>query len=243
MTAPADRGLLEPPAVVRLGTVGSTQTEAFALAARGAPDGTVVVADHQRAGRGRRGRSWLDAAGQSLLVSIVVRPRLAPPRLPLLSYAAAVAVAEALAGAGLAARLKWPNDVLVGGRKIAGILLETRGPGPVATVVGIGINVGRDAVPPGLADRATSVEAEGGAADREALLRGLLGAFDAWRRRLEAEGFDPVRVRWLALSDTVGRQVAVDGARGTAVDLDADGALVLEAAGARRRVVAGELAE
>jgi biotin-(acetyl-CoA carboxylase) ligase len=115
------------PAIVRLGRVDSTQAVAFALAADGAADGTVVVAESQAAGRGRRGRAWVDEPGASLLASVVLRPRLEPARLPGLSLAAGVAVAEALTRtAGLAPRLKWPNDVLVDGRKVSGILLESR---------------------------------------------------------------------------------------------------------------------
>src|SRR3989442_876476 len=125
-----------PAPVVRLSVVESTQTTAFGLAARGAPDGTVVVADHQSAGRGRRGRSWNDAPGTSLLASILVRPRIAPALLATFSIATAVAVAEALRRAtGIEARLKWPNDVLARGRKLAGILVETR----ILTNAGTGV--------------------------------------------------------------------------------------------------------
>jgi len=235
-------GATAPP-VLRLGEVASTQAVAFALAGEGAPDRTVVVADHQTAGRGRFGRRWLDEAGASLLVSILLRPRLEPSRLPLLSYAAAVAVAEALeAAAGLAGRLKWPNDVLVDGRKIAGILLESRIGQAPAVVVGIGVNVAQRAFPPDLAPRVTSVALAGGrSTDREALLAALLESFDAWRGRLEGEGFAAVRERWLALSDTLGRPVRVDGRVGIAVDLDAEGALVLRDGATLHRVIAGEM--
>ena len=152
MTAP-----VAAPSILRLGRVASTQAVAFALAADGAPDRTVVVAESQAAGRGRRGRAWLDEPGASLLTSIVLRPRLAPAQLPALSFTAAVAVAEALAAvAGLAPRLKWPNDVLVDGRKIAGILLESRlDPSPLV-VLGIGINVRQRTFPADVGDRATS---------------------------------------------------------------------------------------
>jgi len=232
------------PPVVRLGSVVSTQSVALELAEQGTPDRTVVIAEHQTAGRGRRGARWEDEPGASLLMSMVLRPSLEPARLPTLSYAAAVAVAEALAAvAPVVPRLKWPNDVLVGPRKIAGILLETRlGRVPVTTILGIGINLGQRQFPPSLRDRATSVAIETGlAVDREALLTTLLDGFDVWRQRLEAEGFDVVRRRWLALSDTIGRAVTVDGASGVALDLDAEGALVLETGGVRRRVLAGAL--
>ncbi|HTO11884.1 MAG TPA: biotin--[acetyl-CoA-carboxylase] ligase [Candidatus Binatia bacterium] len=261
MTAPA-----AAPAIVRCGRVASTQAVVFALAADGAPDRTVVVADSQSAGRGRRGRAWHDEPGASLLVSILLRPQLPVSRLPALSLTAGVAVAEALMhAAGLPARLKWPNDVLVNGRKLAGILLEARFSGeigragatsssnspptfppdhapPAPTIaLGIGVNVAQRAFPPELAGRATSVRLAGGAVDREALLTGLLDALDRWRGRLEREGFAPVRERWRALADTLGRTVTVEGVTGVAVDVDDDGALLLEVDGHRRRVVGGEL--
>jgi BirA family transcriptional regulator, biotin operon repressor / biotin---[acetyl-CoA-carboxylase] ligase len=235
------------PSIVRVGRVDSTQTLAFELAADGAPDGTAVVADSQAAGRGRRGRAWLDEPGASLLVSILIRPRLEAARLPGLSLATGVAVAEALTrAAGVAPRLKWPNDVLLSGRKVAGILLESRldPPGAPATVaLGIGINLTQRVFAADIAGRATSVWlASGRRVDRDALLAALLDAVHEWRRRLEREGFAPVRARWRALADALGRPVTVDGVGGTAVDVDADGALVIaDSEGRRRRVVAGEV--
>ena len=245
MTLPADARL-----IVRCGRVESTQPIAFALAGDGAPDRTVVVADSQAAGRGRRGRVWQDEPGASLLVSIVLRPRLPPARLPTLSLTAGVALAEALAGtAALAARLKWPNDVLVDGRKLAGILLESRlepaGSAAPIVALGIGVNLAQRAFPPELAERATSVRLAGGrAVDRDTLLAALLERLDHWRGRLETEGFEPVRVRWRELADTLGRAVSVDGIHGVAVDVDDDGALLVEDEHrVRRRVVAGDVVE
>ncbi|MGH7311583.1 MAG: biotin--[acetyl-CoA-carboxylase] ligase [Candidatus Rokuibacteriota bacterium] len=232
------------PPVVRMTSVSSTQSVALELAEQGAPDRTVVVAEHQTAGRGRRGARWEDEPGASLLMSLVLRPTLEPARLPMLSYAAAVAVAEALATvAPVLPRLKWPNDVLVGPRKIAGILLETRlGRAPVTTILGIGVNLGQRHFPPSLEDRATSVAIETGlAVARDTLLTELLDRFDVWRQGLEAEGFDAVRRRWIELSDTIGRSVTVDGTSGVALDLDPDGALILATGGSRRRVLAGAL--
>ena len=248
--------------IVRCGRVDSTQAIVFGLAADGAPDRTVVVADSQAAGRGRLGRVWHDEPGESLLCSILLRPRLAPAQLPMLSLTAAVAVAEALArAAGLAPHLKWPNDVLVAGRKIAGILLETRlsatpapipqptlpltstAPPPAIVALGIGINIAQRAFPPELAERATSVRLAGGKADRDGVLAALLDAFDAWRTRLEQEGFAPVRARWRALADTLGRRVSVDGVTGTAVDVDDDGALLIDNGRGRSRVTAGVVSE
>jgi BirA family transcriptional regulator, biotin operon repressor / biotin---[acetyl-CoA-carboxylase] ligase len=230
-----------PGVVVRLDTVDSTQSVAFTLAERGAADRTVVVADQQLAGRGRRGRAWRAPAGTSLLASIIVRPRLPHSLLSTLSLTTAVAAAEALRRvAGVDARLKWPNDVLVADRKIAGILLESRVGADLVTIIGIGINLGQREFPPDLAATATSVALENGRApSREAVLTALLEEFDVWRARLEGEGFAPVREGWRRLNDTLGRQVTVDAITGVAVDLDTDGALLIDVGGSIKRVVAG----
>ncbi len=231
------------PQIVRLGVVTSTQSVAFELAESGAPDRTVVVADTQTAGRGRRGRRWLDEPRASLLASIVVRPRLAIRDLPKLSLTTGVAVADALeAIAGLAVRLKWPNDLVVHERKIAGILLESRIAIEPLVVVGVGVNLGQHRFPHELAGTATSVDLETGQrVERDAMLEAVLAAFDTWRARLEREGFASVRERWLALTDTIGRRVTVDGRVGVAVDLDGDGALVIRDAVGVHHVVAGEV--
>src|SRR5262249_12828093 len=146
-----------PGVIVRLDTVDSTQSVAFTLAERGAADRTIVLADQQLAGRGRRGRSWSAPPRTSLPASIIVPPGLPQALLSTLSLTTAVAVAEALRRVTrVDARLKWPNDVLVAGRKIAGILLESRatsapgggGPTPTpttpgtVTIIGVGINLG-----------------------------------------------------------------------------------------------------
>ena len=215
------------------------ETKAFELAAHGAVDGTVVVADHQTAGRGRRGHHWEDEPGASLLFSVVARSSLPIAQRPLLSLAAAVAIADALAEvAGVATRLKWPNDVLVSGRKIAGILLESRSEDLV--IIGIGVNVAQSRFAAELAGVATSIALERGRTmPRDELLEALLRHFDAWRARLEHDGFGPVRERWLALADTMGRRVRVEGQTGLAVGLDDDGALLLREGGRTHRVVAG----
>jgi BirA family biotin operon repressor/biotin-[acetyl-CoA-carboxylase] ligase len=235
--------------IIHLPRVDSTQGTIFDLAAQGAADRTVVVADYQAAGRGRRGRAWDAPAGTGLLASILVRPRGLPERWSGYSLVSALAVADTLGRvAGLGARLKWPNDVLVAGRKIAGILLESRMPagGDSRTTgiiaIGIGINLGQRAFPAGLAARATSVVLESGRMiERDAVLTALLEAFDGWRTRLEDDGLAPIRQRWLAIADTIGRRVSIDGITGVAIDLDVDGALVLQDGERRHRVVAGEV--
>lgn len=228
-----------------LQAVDSTQSVAFALAADGAADGTVVVADYQNEGRGRRGRAWHAPAGTALLASIVVRPRVEPRALPLYSFAAALATADAIERvAGVAPRLKWPNDVLINGRKVSGILLESRteSNGAPVVAIGIGLNLRQPSFPAGLETRATSLLLETGrAVATDAALDALLEALAAWRTRLENDGFAPLRARWLERADTIGRRVEVDGVAGVAVDLADDGALVIADGCVRRRVVAGEI--
>jgi BirA family biotin operon repressor/biotin-[acetyl-CoA-carboxylase] ligase len=229
--------------IVRHARVDSTQTVALSLAEQGAPDGTVVVADSQSAGRGRRGRTWHDEPGASLLVSIVVRPRLPSTRLPLLSLASGVVVAATLDRvAAVNARLKWPNDVLVGGRKIAGILLESRLAVERVVSVGIGINVLQRRFPEHLEGRATSLLRETGrTVALETLLETLLDEFGAWRRRLEHAGFAPVRAEWRRRADGFGQTVRVDGNDGHAVDLDDDGALLIRDGTGLHRVLAADV--
>ncbi|HYS18275.1 MAG TPA: bifunctional biotin--[acetyl-CoA-carboxylase] synthetase/biotin operon repressor, partial [Candidatus Binatia bacterium] len=133
-------------------------------------------------------------------------------------------------------------DVLVADKKIAGILLESRtaGGADVVTIIGIGINLGQREFPSDLAASATSVALETGQApSREAVLAALLEEFDAWRARLEGEGFGPVREAWRRLSDTIGRRVTVDTVTGVATDLDTDGALLIDVGGSVKRVLAG----
>ncbi|MBM3219848.1 MAG: biotin--[acetyl-CoA-carboxylase] ligase [Candidatus Rokubacteria bacterium] len=238
---------LELPEIIRLESVDSTQRHARELADDGAVDGTVVTAETQTAGRGRRGRVWKDVPGASVLMSVILRTSLPAARVATLSIAAGVAVAEALREvAGIDARLKWPNDVLVDGRKVAGVLLERHGD---VVILGIGINVTRDAVPPDIDAHATSIARarRDASVDREAVLLAVVDSVARWRGMLEREGFEPVRTRWTALAAMLGRRVTVDGVAGIARGLDVDGALLIESEkpSADRevtRVVAGDVA-
>jgi BirA family biotin operon repressor/biotin-[acetyl-CoA-carboxylase] ligase len=233
--------------------VDSTNDVALELANAGAPEGTAVLADRQRAGRGRRGQSWFSPPGAGLYLSVVARPDGAIEGLSLLTLAAGVAVAEAvLAMTALPVELKWPNDLVIGRpwRKLGGILCESAGAGARvdAVVIGVGLNVRQAAWPPELADRATSLEAELGrpfgrsdlvvellARLREALDRLRAGERDwvsrDWRRFGRA-GFGGAPVRW---TDPQGVH------HGLARDIDADGALVVEAGGVLERLVAGDV--
>ncbi len=234
-------------AVHALEHVDSTQTELARLAAAGAPEGTVVTARHQRAGRGRRGRTWWDEPGDSLLLSVLLRPPVAPAKAPQLSLVGALAVTDALRiAAGIEARVRWPNDVLVAGRKVCGILPEavSGADGRVEYVIlGIGLNVRQERFPPDLSERATSLRLATGSRHEPArLLEALLEALDRRYSTWVAEGFSAIRDACRERSATLGQPVALpDGGAGVAVDVDADGALLVRTGdGALRRVVSGE---
>jgi BirA family biotin operon repressor/biotin-[acetyl-CoA-carboxylase] ligase len=236
------------PPRVRLASIGSTNDEARRLAASGAVDGTVVVAATQTAGRGRRGRPWSSPRG-NLYLSVVLRTAVAPARAGQLGFVAAIAVAEACAAVlpgECQVRVKWPNDVLIDGRKVAGILLEseTAGAALAWVVVGIGANV---ATHPGDgAWPATSLAACGASVSLEAFEDRVVEHLDAWRRRWEAAGFAPVRAAWLGRAAGLGGPIRVNLERESFearfAAIDESGALVAElAGGARRLVVAGEV--
>ncbi|MCI0546960.1 MAG: biotin--[acetyl-CoA-carboxylase] ligase [Candidatus Rokubacteria bacterium] len=214
--------------------VESTQLELARLAAAGAPEGTAVTAVHQRAGRGRQGRSWWDEAGASLLLSVLLRPPLPVSGAPVLSLMAGVAVAEALEEvAGVRAGLRWPNDILVDGAKVSGILAEavSTGDGCLRYVIlGIGVNLNQTGFPPALAGAATSLHLVTGAACDPARVReAILGALDRRYREFLGDGFEPSRVAWRRRSVSLGRPVTGAGRpAGTAVDIDGTGALVVQ---------------
>lgn len=230
-----------------LGDVESTQAELARLAGEGAPEGTVVTARHQRAGRGRRGRFWWDAPGESLMLSVLLRPPAPAAQAPQLSPVGAVAVCDALeATSGVEARIRWPNDVLLGGRKVCGILPEAvSGPGGrlAHVILGVGINVNQDRFPGDLNGRATSLRlATGTRQDTSRLLEAVLDALDRRYAEWLAGGFAAVRDAWRRRSVTLGQRVMLpEGGGGVAVDVDEEGALLVRVAdGGLRRVVSGE---
>ncbi len=225
--------------------VGSTNDEAWTTAAAHAPDGTVVVADAQSAGRGRLGRIWHTAPGKSLALSVLLRPEGATRALGLLPLAAGLAVAEALDGLGARPALKWPNDVLLAGRKVAGVLCETR---RGAAVVGVGVNLAQVAAdfPAEIAERATSLALVGIVASREAMAAAFLDAFEARWEALAGGDAVGLLAAWSARADFWGRRVVVRTSGGetggVARGLDAEGALRLELAdGGELAVRAGDL--
>lgn len=214
---------------LHLREVDSTNERARALAAAGAPHGTLVTATAQTSGRGRQGRAWSAPPGRTLVLSLVLRD---PPRL--LSLMAGVAVAEV---AGARARIKWPNDVLVDERKVAGILAEGRLQEGWA-VLGIGLNVATrpQDLPAELRETAGSLGLA--PADLEPTLERLLDALARWLAAPESEALDAVRAR----DALAGRTVSWSGGSGVARGIDADGRLVVELAdGSTTGLEAGEV--
>jgi BirA family transcriptional regulator, biotin operon repressor / biotin---[acetyl-CoA-carboxylase] ligase len=206
----------------------STNERAKELAAAGAPHGTLVTADEQSAGRGRQGRSWSAPARSAVLMSLVTR-RL-PATLPL---AAAVAICEALP---VRCQIKWPNDIWLERRKLAGILVEGR-PQEGWAVLGIGLNVTTEAFPPELDETATSLRLNGIETSTEAVLASLLDSLDEW---LEAPD-EAVLAAWRERDALRGEPVRWTGGEGTAEGIDASGALIVATGSGRVTLDAGEV--
>ncbi|HYJ33191.1 MAG TPA: biotin--[acetyl-CoA-carboxylase] ligase [Candidatus Binatia bacterium] len=233
-------------------SVASTNDEILRRAAEGAPEGLVIATEEQTAGRGRQGRSWWDAPGRSLLFSVLLRPGIPLPRFPLLGMAMACATAEVgSATTGEPFAVKWPNDVLHGGRKLCGILAESR-PGAAGhvLVVGTGINVNQQSgdFPEELRSRATSLRIAGGGRDldREDLLTAVLERFERYRGIAALDGPEALREAILPWLPQPGSRIAVQTpegrVEGTVEAILATGALLIQdATGARFPVVAGEI--
>lgn len=235
--------------LVRLGMVGSTMDEVAALADAGAPEGTVVVAEYQKAGRGRSGRVWQAPSGTSLLLSVLLRPTAPLDRLSTLPLAAGVAVAEAIeavAGEVLSVQLKWPNDLWLDEQKVGGILLVARsaaGQSPRAILgVGVNVNVDPEDLPPG----ATSLAVATGVTwDRETLLRQTLHRLDAAYQIWRGDGGTAALAAWRSRAALRGEAVVVEVAgrrrRGVMLGIDDDGSLLLDGEGGIERIVSGDL--
>lgn len=233
--------------------LGSTNTEVRRLAEEGAPGGTVVLADAQSAGQGRRGRSWHSPPGKGIYFSLLLRPPgTSPAAAAPVTLAAAVAVARQLREyTGMEVAVKWPNDLLIGQKKIGGILTETRTSRQALLylVLGIGLNINHRAedFPAELRRRATSLYLESGHTfERTALFLDLLKALRHCLDFFFKEGFAPFQPLWKELSTTLGNDVKLAGqdeaVQGKAVDLDVEGALLIEDdRGQRHRIFCGEI--
>jgi len=235
--------------LLRYDTIGSTNDEAKTLARAGAAEGTLVWAGEQTAGRGRRGRSWASPPG-NLYLSLIVRPAATPPRAAQLGFVAALALAEGigdLCGPSLDIKCKWPNDILIGGRKLAGILLESEisdGDATDFVVIGSGANLASR--PDNVEYPATSLAEQGfPEIGPPPLLQAYIRRFDAWVGIWREQGFAPIREAWLARAAGLGSDIRVRLERATLSgrfrDLDEDGCLVLDTAEGSRRIAAGEV--
>ncbi len=250
MTSAATLNLPEGFSLVTFDEVGSTNDEAIRLAETGASHGTIVTAKRQTAGRGRRGRAWVSPEG-NLHLSIVLRPEATAERVAQLSFVAAVAVGEAVKpylSDSVTIRYKWPNDVLLNGAKVSGILLETASAdrGRIEWVVlGVGINI--EHYPEDTPYPATSLAAQGArGATLEQVTRRFVACLNDWYDLWRSDGFVPIREAWLANAAGLGREIDVrlsnETCRGRFEHLDNDGALILALpSGGTRRITSGDV--
>ena len=233
----ATAGRLIGSRIVSLAETASTNTAAFRLAEEGAAEGTVVLADQQTAGKGRMGRVWASPPGVNLYCSIVLRPEIQPLAAPQLTFLSVIAVARAIeALTPLKTRIKWPNDLLIDGKKVAGLLnemsAETDQVNFVVLGIGVNLNMTRDQFPADLRQPATSLLLEtGGRVDRTAFAARLLQELDELYGDFRRSGYEPARREWLERSRLAGVAVAVaEGGtvrRGRVAGIDESGALVL----------------
>lgn len=230
-------------------TLTSTNTVLKELARTGAPHGSVCLCETQTAGRGRLDRSWASPEGRGVWMSVLIRPKLTPERMPLVTFCAALAMAEAVRSlTGLDARIKWPNDLVLDGRKVCGVLLEAGfdASGAMFVIVGTGLNVRRGAYPPELADRAIALEEVCDPPSRSALIAAYLNALEEAVRAIEQGGLSGITKPYHDLSCTLGSEVQViapaETFTGVAEAIDEGGALLVRMeSGALRRVLAGDV--
>ena len=237
--------------VICYDAVDSTNLVLKNLAREGAEDGTVVVADSQGTGRGRMERAFFSPPGKGIWVSILLRPTFLPQDAPKCTLMAAVAVAHAMEAFGLRAEIKWPNDILHDGRKLVGILTEMSAEmdrvNYVVIGIGINVNIAPEDFPAELRAIATSLmQMKGAPLPRVAFLQELLRVLDDLYASVQREGFAPVLAAWREYAVTLGQEVRVIGPageefEGVAADIDAEGALLVDTAEGRRRVLAGDV--
>jgi BirA family transcriptional regulator, biotin operon repressor / biotin---[acetyl-CoA-carboxylase] ligase len=242
----ATRGLGLGRSVSFRSVTESTNDDALAAAKSGAPHGALFGAESQSRGRGRRGSEWVSTPGAGLWCSLLLRPELRAELAPGLALCAGLAVRSAVATRVAApALVKWPNDVLAGGKKLAGILVESQfsGASVASVIVGIGINVSQEAFPEPISQLATSLSLLG-AADlgRERLLADVLEAFERELSRIGTQGMPAVAEALRPHDALLGRQLRVDDVQGEGAGIDASGALLVRRAeGDVRAVVSGHV--
>ena len=230
--------------------IGSTNAKAQELARDGSPHGTVVLSEVQKTGKGRLSRQWLSPKG-GLWMSVVLRPKISPTHAPFVTLMTGCALATALNDQlGVDARIKWPNDILIGGKKVCGILTEMDAEMQIINhiIIGMGMNVNNPLAkfPNGLRDTVTTLKEETGKkVDRPKLLLAILTSLNSNLKKMQIpKGRKEVLNSWKDLSDTLGRKVRVemvDGSvEGIAIDVDEEGALLVEKAKGVIRVLSGD---
>ena len=242
---------MENKKIIYYTQLDSTNLEIARLAAEGAMHGTVVVADSQTAGKGRRGRGWESPAGENIYMSILLRPACLPDTAPMLTLVMAYSVAKALKESGFTdVQIKWPNDLVLSGKKICGILTEMQMKGTEIdyVVVGVGINVNTSKFPEELKDTATSLYLESGkVSDRESLVESVVEYFQqSYRQFLETQDLSFLREEYNNMLVNVGREVRVlePGNEYTAYaqGINSEGELLVRTEeGEEKRIYAGEV--
>ncbi len=234
------------------GEVDSTNARLRVLARAGAREGTVVLAEGQTAGRGRRGQEWYSPSGVNLYASVLFRPRLTPREVALFSFIASLAVADAVKEHGVRPGIKWPNDVVVDGRKLAGTLVESamRGAEVEYVILGVGVNLNVDpaalraALGPAGAFATSLGAVTGREIDRTAFAASYLNHLEAWALAWQRGGAEAVRAGWADRDILTGRRVEVRGGAGAyegrVLGLDAVGELVVQDSGGQRHTLTSE---
>ena len=232
--------------------IDSTNNAAKRLAREGAEEGTVVVAESQTGGKGRLERQFFSPKGKGIWFSVVLRPKFLPQEAPKCTLLAAVAVARAMTEFGLKPGIKWPNDLLYDNKKLVGILTEMSaemdGINYIVIGTGINVNIAPEEFPEELRSVATSLsQMKGANLPRVKFLQAVLRALDDLYAKVQVEGFAPVLKEWRQYSITLGQEVKVIGVRdgevyyGKAVDIDDEGALLVDTVEGRQRVLAGDV--
>jgi BirA family biotin operon repressor/biotin-[acetyl-CoA-carboxylase] ligase len=239
-----NRGLSLGEPLIAVPETGSTNDDALEGARLGAPHGSTYVADAQTRGRGRRGRAWTSPPGQNLTFSVLLRPALTAERVSTLTLVVGLAVrAVAQARVSSPVTVKWPNDVVIDGRKLAGILVESRlrGSSVEAVVVGVGVNVHMRDMPPDIAEIATSLALEGDPRpSREAVLAEVLSELETRLATFARDGLPSLLPELAAHDALFGERIVVGGTRGVGAGIDEDGALLVRTdGGAVARVTSG----
>jgi BirA family biotin operon repressor/biotin-[acetyl-CoA-carboxylase] ligase len=224
--------------IIFFDTINSTNTYAMELADMGYPDGTVIIADAQKGGKGRLGRKWLSPQGKNLYMSIILRPTIQPKDAAILTLMSAVACASAIKQlSSVPVSIKWPNDIMVSDRKLGGILTEIKADMDriFHAVIGIGININFEAedMPDEIKAIATSIKNESGSAQSRTLIAiEIIKELDRWYSMLPNIGKKPIIEEWLKLSSTIGRIVKVNVGNnvftGIAGSIDEEGMLMLK---------------